>query len=288
MKDQVIQPFYLPTADGDCFAVFYPSIGRNSSQPTASKTVVVCPPFAEEVNKSRRMISQLGRCLAANNINMLSIDLHGTGESDGDFSEVNIDIWISNLRKACEWLLVNDSGAQISLLGVRAGSLLAGLLASEKENMFNQLVLWQPVRDGEKFIKQFLRVKAMSEMISEGKASNTASQLFDNLINGDFLDVAGYSLSSRLTKDIVELDLYDLLLPILNTSTAISIFEVSTTPETELSRKTTRFIEKLTADGGEIPAKSVCGPNFWNSLEIMESQLLIDETVRVLSGGFNE
>jgi hypothetical protein len=47
------------------------------------------PPFAEEMNKSRRMIAEVGRRLEGSGVGMLLVDLFGTGDSEGEFAQAD-------------------------------------------------------------------------------------------------------------------------------------------------------------------------------------------------------
>src|SRR3546814_14337350 len=49
--------------------------------------LVYLPPFAEEMNRSRRMAALQARALAALGIDVLLLDLFGTGDSAGDFRD---------------------------------------------------------------------------------------------------------------------------------------------------------------------------------------------------------
>jgi len=49
--------------------------------------VVIAPPFAEEMNRSRRMMVLLAIALAERGFGCLAVDPFGTGDSDGDFAD---------------------------------------------------------------------------------------------------------------------------------------------------------------------------------------------------------
>ena len=81
---------FLETAHGRIFCMHFPARG---AAPLGA--VVVAPPFAEEMNKCRRMWTLLAAQLETAGIGTLIPDLHGTGESDGDFAAArwNALIW---------------------------------------------------------------------------------------------------------------------------------------------------------------------------------------------------
>ena len=87
-------------------------------------TVLLLPPFAEEMNMSRRMTYLTGRALAAAGYGCLTLDLTGTGESSGEFAEARWEIWQDDARTAAAWL-AKKTGQTPLFLGLRAGALLA-------------------------------------------------------------------------------------------------------------------------------------------------------------------
>ncbi len=66
--------------------------------------VVYVHPFAEEMNKSRRMAALQSRALAAAGFAVLQIDLLGCGDSSGDFGDASWDEWIDDVLLAVRWL----------------------------------------------------------------------------------------------------------------------------------------------------------------------------------------
>ena len=59
--------------------------------------VVIVPPFAEEMNKSRRMFALLAERLATLGVGTALIDLYGTGDSEGDFGDARYDVWLDDM-----------------------------------------------------------------------------------------------------------------------------------------------------------------------------------------------
>jgi len=147
-----MQPQFFDGAAGRLFGVqFEPATG------TPRASVLIIPPFAEEMNKSRRMLALQARALACAGLRVLMIDLYGTGDSEGDFADARWEIWIDDLKR-CASRLARADPTPLSLLGVRIGALLAADLLAELEGV-ERLALWQPVSSGAQFLTQFLRMK---------------------------------------------------------------------------------------------------------------------------------
>ena len=85
-------------------------------------TVVYVHPFAEEMNKSRRMVALQARAFAAAGIAVLQIDLFGCGDSCGDFASARWDQWLRDLTVAADWLAERGNGP-MQLWGLRLGAL---------------------------------------------------------------------------------------------------------------------------------------------------------------------
>src|SRR5436190_21776504 len=80
-------------------------------------------PFAEEMNKSRRMAAMQARALAAAGWTVLQLDLFGCGDSEGEFGSASWTQWLDDAAAAIEWLDA-DTGSTPALWGVRTGCLL--------------------------------------------------------------------------------------------------------------------------------------------------------------------
>ncbi|MGL5987461.1 MAG: CocE/NonD family hydrolase, partial [Burkholderiales bacterium] len=66
--------------------------------------VVYAHPWAEEMNKSRRMAAEMARQMARSGFAVLQLDLAGCGDSDGDFADASWDAWLEDIDRAAAWL----------------------------------------------------------------------------------------------------------------------------------------------------------------------------------------
>ena len=97
-----LEAFFLNGSAGRLFALL---IRPNGSQAApVSRSVLYCPPFAEEANRTRRAAVLLGRRLADIGVASLIVDPYGTGDSEGDFSDARLSIWQDDLGIAADWL----------------------------------------------------------------------------------------------------------------------------------------------------------------------------------------
>ena len=84
-RDDGPEPLFIDRPGGDLFALYHPP--RRAPQ----GGVVYIPPFAEEMNRSRRMAALQARALAESGWGVLTIDPYGCGDSAGDFADARWD-----------------------------------------------------------------------------------------------------------------------------------------------------------------------------------------------------
>ena len=104
--------FFLDTQfrpDGRRFCLFH------APQGTPRGWIVHLHPFAEEMNKSRRMAALQSRVFAAAGYGVLRIDLLGCGDSAGDFGDATWQGWVDDLVAACGWVRERDALAPLWL-----------------------------------------------------------------------------------------------------------------------------------------------------------------------------
>ena len=122
-----VRPFFLRSQPGDRFCLLHAP--AQQQQPHKGGIVYVHP-FAEEMNKSRRMAALQSRRLAALGYAVLQIDLFGCGDSSGDIADADLDVWLRDLDAAAEWL-AGQGHRPLYLWGLRLGALLAAAWSSQ-------------------------------------------------------------------------------------------------------------------------------------------------------------
>src|SRR5262249_50696571 len=114
---------FLPGSLGSIFAIYYPPV----IDAVQRGRLLYIHPFAEELNKARRMVALQAQQFAANGFSVLVPDLYGCGDSGGDFAEARWDVWLDDLHRCLDWLRARGEGP-CYLWGLRAGALLAAEL----------------------------------------------------------------------------------------------------------------------------------------------------------------
>jgi uncharacterized protein len=277
-----LRPFFLPTADstgpGQRFCIHHPS----ALTPPLGQVVYVHP-WAEEMNKARRMAALQSRALAAAGFEVLQIDLLGCGDSSGDFGDATWDAWVADLVRAAKYLQAQrDAGTDsppLWLWGLRAGALLATAAATEIQTPCH-FVFWQPSALGKTVLQQFLRLKAAADMQqpdTKNPAKTAMAQLREDLNAGRAVDVAGYRVAANLA---LGLERASLSLPAAKRT--VLWLETSTREGAELLPASATKVQAWRDAGHSVHSQVVTGPAFWQTQEIEDAPALIHATVALM------
>ncbi|MEO8409455.1 MAG: hydrolase 2, exosortase A system-associated [Propionivibrio sp.] len=267
------EAFFLPAPNGQRFCLLH----RPDAGQAARGAVVYVHPFGEEMNKSRRMAALQARALAAAGYTVLQIDLHGCGDSSGDFGDASWDDWIADVELACHWLQ-REGGAELWLWGLRTGCLLACVAAKRIESPC-KLLLWQPVVSGKQYLQQFLRLKIAGELAGDGGDSKgKMERLREQLSRGEAVEIAGYRLSSGLADGLSQAELAP-----PESVARIAWLEISAKTDGALSPLADARIKSLQAGGCAANGVQVCGPAFWQTTEIEECPALVEATLGAMA-----
>ncbi|HUN50773.1 MAG TPA: hydrolase 2, exosortase A system-associated [Candidatus Sulfotelmatobacter sp.] len=271
-----VEPLFLDGPAGRLFAIYH---APPSNRPAVG-AVVYLPPFAEEMNRARRMAALQARALAACGVGVLLLDLYGTGDSGGEFADTRWHFWLADVAAAADWLARRLPGP-LGLWGLRLGGALAAAAVAAEPERFQRLLLWQPVVDGKAMMTQFLRLRVAAAM--GGEARENTEQLRADLAAGRPLEVAGYMLAPELVAAIdgVRLDGLD-----LGTDVAVDWLEVAAEAGRGLTPAARRVAEAWQQRGMAVAAASVAGQQFWSTQEITLAPDLLAETARRLAAGW--
>jgi len=236
--------------------------------------VLVCPAFAEELNRTRRAVQLASRRIAALGCSVLLLDPYGTGDSEGEFADARWAHWLDDLARGAHWLRRQGS-PRIALFGVRLGAALALELAARES--CEHVLLWQPVAKGAAYLNQFLRLRVAADMLAADSASNT-NALRAELSAGCGVEVAGYAISPELARDLEAIDLERLARA---DSPQIEWIEAVAAPERPLAPASRALIERWSTAGVRAHAQACVAPSFWSTPEIVVPDTFIDATARV-------
>jgi exosortase A-associated hydrolase 2 len=265
------RPLFLPRPTGGLFALHY-------AAPAGACTggLVFLSPFAEEMNRSRRMMALQASALAAAGTECLVVDLHGCGDSAGQFGEATWPLWLDGAAAAIDWMFLRRED-RVAVCGLRLGSVLAVEAARRRPERISRLVLWQPVVAGRTMLTQFLRIRLAAGLAGGGERETTES-LRSSLAGGAPVEVAGYELSPALAQAIDALRVEDLVPP---ASVAIDWFEVLANSDQPVPPVTTRAVERWRGQGARVEFRTVVGEAFWATQETTTAPDLVAATTHL-------
>ena len=238
-------------------------------------SVLVCPPFAEEQNRTRRAVQLAARRMVRHGCSVLLLDLHGTGDSAGDFAHARWDRWRADLEAGAAWLRAHRS-SRVAVWGIRLGAALALELASS--GTWDHVLLWQPVMKGALYLNQFLRLRVAADMLAADGASSV-DVLRAELAAGRPVEIAGYEVAPALADAIATVDLDSCA---GRTLPAVDWVEAVVAPERPLGAASRALIERWRESGLQVRERTAVAQPFWATPEIVVPESFLDATGEIV------
>jgi uncharacterized protein len=185
-----MEPHYFGSPDRQLLGIYYPPRGL-----ARSHGVVLCPPAPQEYMRTHLVFRKLATMLARDGFHVLRFDYYGTGDSSGGARDGSLAEWRQNIVAAATDLKECSGVTKVSLVGLRLGATLAALTPLDVTN----LVLWEPVVDGKRYLHEL---------------SDIHTRKFSNLlypprlpVHGQGGELLGFALPPDMEADIEALDL---------------------------------------------------------------------------------
>lgn len=229
------------------------------------------------MNKSRRMAAVQARAFADAGFAVLQVDLHGCGDSSGDFVDARWETWKRDVAVAADWLTANVS-APLHLWGLRLGGTLGLECWLDAPGRFASAILWQPVLQGESFMTQFLRLAVAGHLVRPSEKALSTEDLRRRLREGDAVEVAGYELAPELVHaiDARRLDQWALA------GAQVNWLDVRRTIGVAPAG-VQRVLDRWQTNGVRPNYGCVVGDSFWSSDDIIEVAELVTATTALYS-----
>jgi exosortase A-associated hydrolase 2 len=243
----------------------------------SGQCVLVVPPFAEEMNKSRKMITELAQRVSARRLGVVIPDFFGTGDSEGDFSQTDCETWLDDLGSTEKWLRERNWSVA-AVLGIRLGCVVAAEHLRRRDQPVKSTIFWQPMLDGARALEQFLRLRVAASLMEDKK--ETVADLKADIASGAPVEVAGYGISKQL---VVQIEHLKLASSIGANVGNLHWFEVLRSAEAPVPVPTSKFFEQLQAKGISATLHTVHGEPFWASTEVVCLPTLLEATAIALS-----
>jgi exosortase A-associated hydrolase 2 len=266
------EPLFLDGPAGRIFALFHAS--SNSDRAAA---VVYLPPFAEEMNRARRMASLQARALSEAGFSVLLLDFYGTGDSAGEFVEARWETWEGDVDVALTWLR-RRGYRRIALWGLRLGAVLATAAAVRHDDI-ERLILWQPVILGKSVVTQFFRLRMAASMSEQESPSNVMKLLRTELNDKGSIEIAGYELSAPLVASLEKAELGGFR---LRAGLIVDWLEVTAQDGEPLAPASSRIASAWRESGIRVSSSTVAGEPFWATQEVAVAPALLRATLETL------
>ncbi|MES2317120.1 MAG: hydrolase 2, exosortase A system-associated [Pseudomonadota bacterium] len=262
-----VEPFFFDADPGTRFSLYHAPAPQQASR----GAILYIHPFAEELNRTRRMASLQARRFAAMGYAVLQIDLFGCGDSCGDFNAARWDIWKRDLGTARAWLAERCAGP-MHVWGLRLGGLLA--LDYAASSGVDGIILWQPFLHGRTCINQFLR----QGLTADPAGPHTSAALRAELLARGMLEVGGYELAAPLAHAIDACAAVNLVLP----ACPVHWFAVGGPAPLRLAASAARLASIWAPGGTKVHFHALDGVPFWSG-DKAECPALLDATSAVFA-----
>jgi exosortase A-associated hydrolase 2 len=269
-----LEPTMIAGGSGPLFAIHYaPALTQSG------RAVIYLPPFAEELNRSRKMAAMLARALAASGTGALVLDPYGCGDSAGDFRDARWEGWRDDVARAIQWLQQRGYDS-ITLLGLRLGAMLALHAAADRPSDVSRVVLWQPVLRGDQFITQFLRLRLAAELSASSAGGEGTAALRREIAETGSIEIAGYELDKSLVDAIDALRLAELG---LNCAAPIDWIDVVSDAGQGTTPAQQAVLKRWQDAGKQIRREQAVGVPFWSLQETAVAPALVAATTALMA-----
>jgi uncharacterized protein len=186
-----VKPHFFGTTTEPLYGV-YDEPRTTVQEPLA---VLVCYPIAGEYMRAHRAFRQLTNLLSRSGAHVMRFDYFATGDSAGGSADMSVARWIEDIGTAVQELRELCQAETVTLVGLRFGATLA-LLAGDREEAVEHVVLWDPIVDGAAYVKD-LEGKHVAEQRGRGGSLDTSGTI----------GVNGFPVPAPLRAEIRDIDL---------------------------------------------------------------------------------
>ncbi|MES9832890.1 MAG: alpha/beta hydrolase [Candidatus Thiodiazotropha sp. DIVDIV] len=215
----------------------------HESKPT--KAYIFIHPFAEEKLWSHRVYVATARAFCDQGVFVARFDFRGHGDSDGEFSDSSLDGHLKDVNAVIDHVKsICPSVTSIGLLGLRLGGSIAVLTANSRDDV-DELILWDPVLSGDRYMQDILRSNLAAQMAVKGKVETTREDLIQQMKSGQPINIEGYYLKYPYFQELSSIDLLSLEYP---QNLRCCLLQIVRNPKQPLNKQYQNYIEKFTDD----------------------------------------
>ena len=267
-------PTFLKGSKGQIFNLHF----KPTSVGEGKTCVIIAPAFEEEMNRCRYMCNMLAQGLAEGGVATMMSDPFGTGDSAGEFRDLNWQQLGEDLLTTVEHAKA-EGYEQLVLLGIRLGALTVSEIAAKSEHI-HKVVFWQPVVNGKVALTQLLRIR-IAASLGRDEEGGSVKEFEQMSADGKIVEVSGYELSPDLFTGIQSAKLDDAMSQL---DVPVEWFTAVASAERKPPRAELSAIAKWQEKGKSISHNVVVGPPYWQVHERTLAPELVKQTVAVLTG----
>jgi pimeloyl-ACP methyl ester carboxylesterase len=214
---------------------------------------IYCHPLFDERKCSHRFSYYLEKVFREHRLALTRFDYRGTGEADGEFSEVTMDMLRHDLANQI------DHEEEISLIGVRFGASLAFDYCCRAMKKVKSLILIEPIIHGPDYIDYLFRKQHIKDLLT-GLPSKP-------LCTESFCNIEGYKTNTRLLEQIRALSLTQIAKD-CTAADAIRIVQVS--HHSKVNSQSVGFAESLQKTGQTASVEHLNIYPFWERIPLAD------------------
>ncbi|MGQ0670441.1 MAG: serine aminopeptidase domain-containing protein [Actinomycetota bacterium] len=206
---------------------------------------VICHSYGLEQLNLQPLEVPLARQLAASGHSVLRYHSQGYGDSELPPEHISLRSHVDDALDAVRLLAASTSVSSVGLIGARFGGTVAAMAAealASEEIAASALVLWEPVVDGRRYMRSLLRLGLLTELVSKGRATESAREPEDMLREAGILDVQGFPLRLEVFEEVSAVDLAKAVFSFRGDSLVVQISKTSG-ERPDLQRLVSRFAE---------------------------------------------
>jgi hypothetical protein len=251
---------YEDPAEGISEEFLAVSLGPHGAQAIFSRPLgenrpvgwVVCAALAKERSFVRRLEAVVARTLAANGFPVLRV--RGGSEDDAGSRTISLGARLAEAEAAVDVLASETGVTAIGTAGVLAGATVAALVADRRE--LPLLALLEPVVRGKQYLRDLLRMQALSALVKPGAdAAAPTQRSLDELRTRGFVTIRGFRLTQEAYDEIAAVDLVEDVKRVHGASLLVGVSRSG-----EPSASLVKLRDHLAALGGRIELRGIQDP----------------------------
>jgi alpha/beta superfamily hydrolase len=189
---------FLNSGSGNLFFNLYMPPANN-----LKKIVLMLPPLWVEQDRALSIMAKIGLHLALNGYTAVKFDYTGTGNSDGENTDISLKSIENDIRFACNWLSENFPDFDLKLvIGFHIGSNF-GLYFNKQLSGFSQFVYIHPLISVSNYIKRSHILKYLLNKAITSKESVSYDTFVTNLNLSGTMELESEVFKTGFIKDLL-------------------------------------------------------------------------------------